>query len=116
MSTEKQHDEWKMLAEAATPGPWEVRETVIDGRKYGGAWVERNTDDGDLIQISGSDGARSYTARVVGIQDHDDNDANAAFIAAARLAVPELLADIAMLRAEIQHLRDRLNPTVTETF
>lgn len=40
-------------------------------------------DEEQLIQMSGSGGARSYTRRVVDPQDHDDNEANAAHIANA---------------------------------
>lgn len=78
-----------------TPTPWAVRETTINGIKYGGCWIEQ-ADDNNLVQISGSGGAQSFTNRVVDIQIHDDNDANAAFIvqcANAHEALVRALAD-----------------------
>jgi len=95
-------DEIERLARAATPGKWSVRETVINGIGYGGHWVE--TDHEDLIQITGSGGARSFTHRVFDRQIHDDNEANAAYIAAANPAT--VLALVARLRAAEAALRE----------
>lgn len=65
-----------------TPGPWKVFQTTIHGKNYGGCWVEP-ADREQFIQINGG---ASLTKRVIDRQVHDDNDANAALIAAA----PEL--------------------------
>lgn len=74
-----------------TPGPWIVRQSELHGERYGGLWVEAidlGDDRGErLLPITGSGGAKSYTTRLVDIQIHDDNDANAHLIAAA----PDLL-------------------------
>src|SRR5690554_3239297 len=82
----------EMSEQKFTPGPWVVRETVVGGKRYGGCWVEALDPEDErgerLIKISGSGGARSYTTRVVDIQMHDDNDANAHLISAA----PEMLS------------------------
>lgn len=109
------------LLDGATPGPWKCCETTIHGRKYGGCWVEGpDVDDGDgrprgvLIPISGSGGAISYTTRLVDIQDHDHNDANANLIAAApdlaRTVIAQA-AEIARLRAQVE-AADRLAEAV----
>lgn len=88
----------KLLAEV-TPGYWKVCETTIHGRKYGGCWVEGpDVDDGDgcphgiLIPISGSGGAKSFTTRIVDIQCHDHNDANARLIAMAPALARKVIA------------------------
>jgi len=65
---------WRELANAATEGPW--REAKIDDRGRAPIW----TASGDFVSIY----------------------ANAAFIAAAREAVPALLDEVARLRAEIE--------------
>ena len=88
-------DEIERLAREATPGEWSVRETVINGIRYGGHWVE--TDHEDLIQITGSGGARSFAHRVFDRQIHDDNEANAAFVVGVQPAT--VLALVARLRA-----------------
>ncbi len=95
------------MLEGVTPGPWKCCETTIHGQKYGGCWVEGpDVDDGDerphglLIPISGSQGAKSYTTRLVDIQGHDHNDANARFIAWAREAVPALAAKLAEVESD----------------
>ena len=66
MSTEQERQEWRELAAAATPGEWFYRSQCI----YGGIVL----------------------ACVIPIRDNADADA--AFIAAARTAVPALLADV----------------------
>lgn len=78
--------------EGVTPGTWGAHQTVIHGRAYGGHWVEV-ADEDQLIQISGSGGARSYTQRVFDTQGHDDNEANARYVAACNpVAMREVLA------------------------
>lgn len=95
------------LLDEVTTWPWVYREQSIHGRKYGGGWVEgpeMTDDDGKpcatLIQISGSGGSRSYTTRVVDIQDHNDNDANARLIALA----PQLAAALIKAREGLREI------------
>lgn len=84
--------------EGVTPGPWQVHQTVIHGVTHGGHWVEV-ADEDQLIQISGSGGARSYTQRVFDTQGHDDNEANARYIAACNpVAMREVLDELNALR------------------
>lgn len=84
--------------EGVTPGVWQVHQTVIHGKAYGGHWVEV-TDEDQLIQISGSGGARSYTQRVFETQGHDDNEANARYVAACNpVAMREVLDELIALR------------------
>lgn len=75
-------DELQALADAATPGPWTV------------------TGD-DLIDGVGK--ARGPNGRI--FEDMDVRPNDAAFIAAARAAVPELVAEVRALRAEISEAR-----------
>ena len=75
------------LAEAATPGPWEA---VHEHAGHHVALV------GDL-SIIGSDAAESSADNI-----------DAAFIAASRAAVPELLAALADAEAERDRLRERV--------
>lgn len=91
--------ELRRLAEAATPSPWTVRETVINGTGYGGHWVEPGCVGG--IQITGSGGAVSFTDRVFDRQPHDDNEANARFVAAWRNAALDLLDRLASAEAAL---------------
>jgi hypothetical protein len=101
------------MLDGVTPGPWKCCETSIHGHKYGGCWVEGPDVDDDegrlrglLIPISGSGGAMSYTTRLIDIQDHDHNDANARFIAWAREAVPALAARLAEVEAVLEFYGD----------
>ena len=73
MITAEQLEQWKALAEAATPGPWAI--------------VENTVQAGDSL--------------FVGTIFSDDTPANADFIAAARTVVPALLAEVDQLRAEL---------------
>ena len=75
------------LAEAATPGPWEA---VHEHAGHHVALV------GDL-SIIGSDAAESSADNI-----------DAAFIAASRAAVPDLLAALADAEAERARLRERV--------
>ncbi len=94
--------ELRRLAEAATPSPWTVRETVINGTCYGAHWVESGCVDG--IQITGSGGATSFTDRVFDRQPHDDNEANARFVAAWRNAALDLLDRLASAEAALREI------------
>lgn len=99
--------------EGVTPGTWGAHQTVIHGRAYGGHWVEV-ADEDQLIQISGSGGARSYTQRVFDTQGHDDNEANARYVAACNpVAMREVLAaarKAEALQRENADLREALEP------
>lgn len=104
-------EEAAKLLDGTTPGPWKVCETTIHGRKYGGCWVEGpDVDDGDgrpqglLIPITGSGGSMSYTTRLVDIQGHDHNDANAHLIAAA----PDLARSVIALHARLAAAEGRV--------
>lgn len=73
----------KALADAATPGPWEAGEynrVTADGRH-----ILKCRDQYDGVRLA----------------IHDNANADAAFIAAARDAVPELVAEVDRLRAEL---------------
>jgi len=84
MTTQEQRAEWSALAQAATPGEWAAN-TVRDTRL-----------DIDVVWVENS------MASIVwcGAANRLDVHANAAFIAAARAAVPALLADVDALTAE----------------
>lgn len=80
-------DELRALAEAATPGPWYAAQP----EHANGWWVVCLDQDGfDNIDESGDGGFEQSTA---------------SFIAAARDAVPRLLAEKAALTAQVAALR-----------
>jgi hypothetical protein len=81
MITDEQLAQWRALVDAATPGPWSERED-----SEAPAWRVIWSDD-----YSGLD-----VARVVPWMTHVEF--NAAFIAAAREAVPALLDEVERLR------------------
>jgi len=78
MSTEQQRQQWQELAAAATPGDWQ----------FGGY---HDLDDYDVHVFDGDN--VTYIAQSC-------YDIDAYFIAAARAAVPQLLADVDALQAE----------------
>ena len=93
--------------ERATPGPWGV--------------VERSDRLAYLVR-----GPKEVNARLVcdvsrGVADRtaagDTRQADAAFVAAARQDVPDLLAEVERLREEVERLREEVDqlivPTVT---
>lgn len=92
------HDEWERLANAATPGPW------TSGGDYAGKWPE-----------DGSDPEPNYWRCWQWLPDVDDvaglaivdteKQADAEFIAAARQAVPALVAECQQLREENERLK-----------
>ena len=89
--------DWRRLAEAATEGPWVVDEgygTSFDGTNSTVLYVASAADRSSYIASLGSP--------IYG--DHGDHDAQ--FIAAARSAVPALLADLDRLQAELAALRE----------
>jgi hypothetical protein len=77
----QQLNTWKQLASAATPGPWQVDSTaqgpavIVDADEY----VCTTWEDSEF-----------------------DQEADAAFIAAAREAVPALIAEVERLTALLQ--------------
>ena len=77
MITQEQLARWRALADAATPGPWE------QVTEFGEWW------------ISGPDIERHFVIDTT----NGVNAQNADFIAAAREAVPALLAEVERLRA-----------------
>lgn len=79
MSTEQQRAEWRELTAARTPGVWEAERMQ---RQY-------------VVSATAQVVAMTYPR----INAHDD-EPNAAFIAAASVAVPALLADVDRLTAE----------------
>ena len=86
--TNEQAQEWRELAEAATPGPWEP----------GVLSIPRDS----VISVS----ENRYVCSV-GNGGYWQQDA--AFIAAARTAVPALLTERDALAAEVQQLRAQLD-------
>jgi hypothetical protein len=73
----KQLEKWKELADAATPGPWGVMPAGDNPTNE--TWVYEHND----IVLS--------TVATLGFPDHPQVQVDAAFIAAAREAVPALL-------------------------
>ena len=105
--------EWLADLDGVTPGPWHSYQTTIHGNKYGGHWVAVS-DPAQLIQISGSGGARSFTQRVVDTQDHDDNEANAAHIARCDPDTIRALIALAQEGLAGRERKFRLNERVTK--
>jgi hypothetical protein len=95
---------WAQLAEAATPGPWEMF---------------RYRTGGGRIHISGDDGRkRSLIADMDGEPDAVAtvyNEADREFLFAARDAVPALLAEVSRLRAEVAEKPSRILVTDEQT-
>lgn len=81
---------WKRFAEEATPGPWEVTETL--DRPPHVAVVMESTMSSVLVAD-------------IGENDSDEVTADAAFIAAARTAVPALVARVEELEGEVAALK-----------
>lgn len=87
--------EWQRLADEATTGPWRVQECPeSESEAIAGAW--------DVEGAGGVDVALDL-----------DRPADAAFIAAARTAVPALIAEVRRLREEAQ-LHQAQDATITE--
>ena len=77
MVTEQQAQEWRELAEAATPGPW---------------WITKNPEFFAVVASHPVEVGDTFIAVVDG-ELSKDSEHDAAFIAAARTAVPALLAE-----------------------
>lgn len=92
--TPAQLEEWKRLAEAATPGEW----------------TQRLANDGTGDRGIKAPSKRNVIAECFADMDYDGEralsgcKANAAFIAASRTALPALIAEVERLRAEAARL------------
>lgn len=93
--TREQVEAWAKLAEQATPGPWEVYECP-------GCEIGHGDPHQDIFKPM-AEGANLSIADVYG--DSEDARNRAAFICAARTAVPQLLDQIAAKDAEVERLR-----------
>src|SRR5690348_4230841 len=82
--------QWRALCEAATSGEWSVTETPGFGHDHAPYTVVDEHDEQVAECYDNTPGKRSL----------EENAANAAFIAAARSAMPALLAEVERLREE----------------
>jgi hypothetical protein len=96
--------EWAKLAEAATPGPWTVEEATEAKRFY----VDSMPLTAD-VNATGEPVAYGGPAEDGGPHVGACRVPDAAFIAAAREAVPALLAEVTRLRTETDELQENLN-------
>jgi len=97
----EQRDEWRALAEAATPGPWRAVEGDLEGKpasEYLRTLLANREADGTtsgrlFLTLAPNDIDPEAGAEVVPATTGDGprSEANGAFIAAARTAVPALL-------------------------
>lgn len=94
MITKQQLNEWEELAKAATGGPWHVDENGADMIVGRPAWpCRRNYEDGEWTIASVDD--------LMGEYDHE-REANAAFIASSRTAVPALVERVRELTGMVE--------------
>ena len=84
--TPEQLAEWAALTDAATMGPWEVRRL---------SWPQDSRDASDIVSPFG----------VISDAENMPKAADAAFIAAARAAVPALIAEVQRLRTVLVGLQ-----------
>lgn len=96
MITDEQLQEWERIEKAATPGPWVYDETE---------------DDNGLDPVAMlADGHSPCGVYAVNFRAPlDDQPFNGKFIAAARTALPDLIAEVRRLRAALKHYADRDN-------
>lgn len=96
---------WKALetlCQEATPGPWKARKAILGLSEN----IVMDTPATVVHQWEDEQGRRC-TAFVAACEAPTlDNDANAAFIASARTAVPELLRALKGISAELRRERD----------
>jgi len=103
--TKNERQEWQRLADAATPGPWRAgREDMVTYHGiYGSSFKAVYWDDPEAEMHMGHTLpgliSEAYDAGEVDCRD------NAGFIAAARTAVPSLLAALDTLEAERDQAR-----------
>jgi len=100
-ATRERRDEWKRLAEAATPGPWAIPVANMF-----------RVIAPEAQHTNGPAGATPpYPWCIVADVGHETTGpADAEFIAAARNAVPDLIAQVEALESE----RDALRTALTE--
>jgi hypothetical protein len=94
---------WEALAAKATAGPWQSRWTD----------VAKDEDHYETVVVSAAPGLDAMAAMVVGLLwwngDHVGcSEPNAAFIAAARDALPRLCERVRALEAAVVAVRDAL--------
>ena len=113
--TKEQRQEWQRLADAATPGPWRAgcEDMVNYHGIYGSPFKAVYWDDPEAEMHMGHTLpgliSEAYDAGEVDCRD------NAGFIAAARTAVPSLLAAVDTLEADRNiNLADFANECVAE--
>jgi len=87
MTTQEQRQQWSALAQAATPGEWKPR-------------ISELTTDHEVTVYDADYDCTGVVAVCNSGLRYDDNEPNARFIAAARTAVPQLLADVDALTQE----------------
>jgi len=95
----------KALAEAATPGPWDVYSETIADKSAATAEFDyqvQNTEPfvGRVFMLNGDGKCPAITGC------GPTSEANAAFIAASREAVPQLVAEVERLREALDLYRD----------
>jgi hypothetical protein len=109
MTTAEQRAEWRRLEQAATPGEWFFQ-----------TGNDKNGDSCDVlvaeIEGGGDDEEQEYAQVLFDTHTLGDKAAsdNWEFCAAARTAVPALLADVEELLAEREDLLPHLNSAVNE--
>lgn len=90
--TAEQLAEWKTLADNATPGPWTTQKPALDAATgFAGGVIVAAVARGQGVYASPPGGS------------YPENDRR--FIAAARTAVPALLAEVERLREAIDRYR-----------
>ena len=95
--------EMKRLCEAATPGPWNIGGIQPHGTHvYGAGEMGIPVSWCSTASTVGKDGSYHITS--------EEAESNARFIAAARSAVPKLLAENAALQARVQELEKAIVP------
>lgn len=96
------------LAQAATPGPWWAKHTKS-------VWLPSGRSEHEM---RAAETGETVAAIADNINDHgpesDRRDADCSFIAAAREAVPALVAEVRWRRAEIERQREALTAAHTD--
>lgn len=96
--TEKRLIQLEALCQQATPGPWRPREYQNNaGDIWIDCWAFANRGRGRAL------GGTVATVHAYGAGKRSV-EANAAFIAEARTAIPELLAEVLRLRAAVKSM------------
>jgi hypothetical protein len=95
----------KALAEAATPGPWDVYSETIADKSAATAEFDyqvQNTEPfvGRVFMLNGDGKCPAITGC------GPTSEANAAFIAASRKAVPALVAEVRRLREALTNIKN----------